>query len=461
MTTHPESRFTHGPLGPVYIRTALPIILVMSLNGMLSLADALFLGHFVGADALSAVTLIFPIHMGVIALSTLTSSGMSSLIARQLGARDFEGANTTFASAHALALTLCLSLIVVFVIAGAPFVRFAAHGADELGEMALTYLRIMILGSPLMFMLSLHGDGLRNEGRVALMAGLSVLVSLANIGFNWILISALKLGVAGSAYGTLLAQALAFALVIFYRLRAGSVLKLPTTLSADWRDHWGRILALGAPQSLNFIGLALNSMAIMLALQWSQTPHYAASVAAYGVITRITTFLYLPLLGLSQAMQTITGHNYGAGFYERSRASLRTALLSALVFSTLAQGVLTLFAEPIGALFVSDRAVIQEVARILPVMIALFCLNGPLVMVGMHYQAIGKAGYAALLLLIKPYALALPLVFLLMALMGEIGIWWSGPASNAGLLLITLYVLWKTAPPGFDVKHWITMKGGR
>ena len=75
MSEKPTNAFTEGPLGPIYARTALPIIFVMGMNGLLAVCDALFLGHFVGPEALAAVTLMFPLYMVVVALATLVSSG--------------------------------------------------------------------------------------------------------------------------------------------------------------------------------------------------------------------------------------------------------------------------------------------------------------------------------------------------------------------------------------------------
>lgn len=85
MSDIPNNQFLEAPLGLTYARTALPIIFVMGMNGLLAVADALFLGHYVGPDALAAVTLMFPIYMLIVALATLVSSGMSSLLARHLG----------------------------------------------------------------------------------------------------------------------------------------------------------------------------------------------------------------------------------------------------------------------------------------------------------------------------------------------------------------------------------------
>ena len=441
MTDTPSNTFTHGPIGTIYLKTALPIIFVMGMNGLLSVADALFLGIYVGPDALAAVTLMFPIYMLIVALSTLVANGMSSLLARSLGAGDLNGARATFAGAHGLAIGLGAVLIVLFALLGQPVTVLAAGGSETLAQMGLVYLRITVFFSPLLFVLSVNSDALRNEGRVGFMAAMSLLVSIANIGFNYVLIAIMDMGVAGSAYGTAAAQTLAFAIILAFRFLGDTSLRPATLLSHSVRGKWGRILALGAPQSLNFIGLALGSAAIIAALQWVDRSGYADTITAYGIITRVITFAFLPLLGLSFAMQTITGNNYGATLWHRSDASLRMALWVAFIYCAVVQVVVMSMPSRIVSAFVEDVAVIDEASRILPVMTSAFFLVGPLMMIATYFQAIGSASKAALLGLTKPYAFAIPLTFLLPVWFGEIGIWIAGPLAELMLLGLTAVVL--------------------
>ena len=441
MSDTPTNTFTDGPLGTIYLKTALPIIFVMGMNGLPSVADALFLGIYVGPDALAAVTLMCPIYMMIVARSTLVANGMSSLLARSLGAGDIDGARATFAGAHGLAVGLGAALIVLFLLLGQPVALLAAGGSESLAQMGLVYLRITVLFSPLLFVLSVNSDALRNEGRVGFMAAMSLLVSLANIGFNYVLIAILDMGVAGSAYGTATAQAFAFAVILAFRLFGETSLRPATLLSHSMCGKWGRILALGAPQSLNFIGLALGSAAIITALQWVGRPGYADTITAYGIITRVITFTFLPLLGLSFAMQTVTGNNYGAALWHRSDASLRMALWVAFIYCAVVQIVVMSMPSRIASAFVEDVAVIDEVSRILPVMASVFLLVGPLMMIATYFQAIGSASKAALLGRTKTYAFAIPLTFLLPVWFGEIGIWIAGPLAEVMLLGLTVVVL--------------------
>jgi Na+-driven multidrug efflux pump len=276
------------------------------------------------------------------------------------------------------------------------------------------------------------------------MAAMSLLVSLANIGFNYVLIALAGLGVAGSAYGTVMAQTLAFAIILAFRLRGRTELRP----SALWRygvlSGWRRILALGAPQSLNLVGISLGSAAIITALQMVASS-YEETVSAYGIITRIMTFTFLPLLGLSHALQSIVGNNYGAGLWHRSDHSLRLGMVVALVYCLTAEIVLIGFARPIGFVFVDDTVVADEVARIMPVMVAMYFAAGPVVMIATYFQAIGDAGRAAILGLAKPYAFAIPLTFLLSFAFGEPGIWLASPIAETLLLCTTAVLLAGTA----------------
>ncbi len=437
--------FTEGALGGIFLKTALPIIFVMGMNGLLTVADALFLGHYVGPDALAAVTLMFPAYMLIVALSTLVASGMSSVLARALGAQQFERAQAVFAGAHGLAIVISLCLIGLYFVFGTAAVLVAAGGSAALAEMGQTYLRISVLSSPLMFVLSVNSDALRNEGRVGLMAAMSLLVSVMNMLFNYMLIAQLHWGVAGSAYGTLFAQLLAIAILLAFRLRGQTALRPQALSQHPLSTAWREMLALGAPQSLSFVGLALGSATIIYALQMVQSPHYADTVSAYGIITRILTFVFLPLLGLSHAMQSITGNNFGAQLWHRSNSSLKLAMLVAFVYCLLAQLLLSHFAGFLGQLFVSQSAVVNEVARIMPVIVQVFCLAGPLMMIGGYFQATGDVGRAAILGLCKPFLFGIPLTLVMPRFIGEPGVWLASPVAELLLLLLTLLTLVITA----------------
>ncbi|MBN9669176.1 MATE family efflux transporter [Roseibium aggregatum] len=437
--------FTHGPLGPTLFKTALPVVFVMGMNGLLTVTDAVFLGLFAGPEALSSVTLMFPAYMLLVALATLVSNGMSSILARHLGGERICAAQAVFAGAHWLALSTGALVIALFWLFGRAITLAAANGSAGIADMSYAYLLITVCFSPLFFVLSVNADALRNEGRAPLMAGISLFVSVANIVFDYVLIGPLDFGVAGSAWATALAQMFAMALLLVFRKRGRTHLGFGALVRPPSARDWPRMLALGAPQSLSFIGIALGSTATFAMLQVTADGGYGTTVAAFGIVTRIMTFAYLPLLGLAQALQAMIGNNYGAKLWHRTDDTLRLGLTAAFLYCAGVQTALSLFAYPLGFLFAADSAVAGDVARILPTMVAMYFAMGPLFVVATYFQALGDARRAALLGLAKPYAFFLPLVAILPHLAGERGIWLASPLGEVLLLALTVAVLTVTA----------------
>jgi len=438
-----DNMFIKGSLPLVFLKTAAPIILMMLVNGSFSLVDAYFLGIFVGAEALTAVTSMFPAFMLIVALTTLVSSGFSSVMARQLGAGENAKALETFSQAMTLALLVCGLLIGLFLLGGSQFTSSVSNGSETLSQMSYTYISILIFFSPLGFILAINGDSLRCEGKIPFMAFISLVSVLLNGVFNYILIVKMNWGVAGSAYGTVLAQLTSIMAAFIYRRVKTNKLNIQVLSFSAGRKHWQEFLALGAPSSLSYVGLALSSAAILYNLQvWNQA-NYEVTVGAYGIITRIMAFIFLPLLGLSMAFQTITGNNVGARKSERANQSIKIALITSFIYCVILQSIILLFKNYFGHIFVSDTRVASEVARILPISTGGLFLLGPLMIISMFFQTIGDAKRASILGLTKTYCFALPLIFLLPFVFSEWGIWIAAPSTEVLGLLLTLYILYK------------------
>lgn len=437
--------YLSAPIGALFVRTALPMILVMLVNGLFTVVDAAFLGVYAGADALTAVTLTFPITMLMIALTTMSGAGMASLVARALGAGEKERAQAVFLSAHVLALCFWAALALLFTLGGKLAIDLAADHDANLAAQGWRFMAISIYGAPITFFLSLEGDALRSEGKAGLMAMLAVVATLLNIGFNYLLIGLMGYGPAGSAAGTLAAQALGLAVVLGLRLSG----RLPLTFvaPAGFRPlaPWGAIVRLGLPPALSFLGIAIGSAAIIANVQAWAGAHYADTIAAYGIITRILSFAFLPLLGLNLAAQSIAGNNYGAGLYHRSDRTAGVALAAALLYAVAIEAVLLLFPAAVGRLFVNNPAVIAEIARILPYAIMTYVIFAPMNVLSGYFQALGQAGMAGMLSLTKPYLLTVPLVIVLPFVLGETGIWLAGPAGDAIMVIVAALMLSRSA----------------
>jgi putative MATE family efflux protein len=440
-----ENIYLKGSLLTLFAKTASPIILIMLLNGLFTLVDAWFIGTWVGADALTGVTLMFPVYMLLVALSGLVSNGFSSIYARLLGAGKMSQAGALYGQALFLALVVCAVLIILFLLGGAELVAQMTKGSVALSTAGYSYISIMIFCSPLVFILSTNIDALRCEGLLRVMATISITSAFLNIGFDYLFVVEMGWGVAGSAWGTILAQACSLSAIVTYRLvgKSSPVFRV-ANIRFGWQ-HWGQLLALGAPTSLGYIGVSLSAGLTLYCLQLWSGDSYEATAGAFGIITRLMTFTFLPLLGLSMAFQTIAGNNFGAELWQRSDHSLRTALVVAVIYCVGVQTIFLASKSVIGLIFVDDMAIVNEISRILPLATFLLFLFGPLMMISTWFQAIGDAGRAALLGLSRTYMFALPLTFALPFLFGEPGIWYGGIVAEVLVLLLTIVVLRRQA----------------
>lgn len=443
MESHDQGNsFVDGALPTVFFKTALPIVIMMLVNGSFTLVDAYFLGEYVGAEALTAVTSVFPVFMLLVALSTLVSNGFASVMARLLGANEYEKGVEAYAQAITLSLIVCAILIVLFSLGGDALVMFVNNGSESLSQMSYIYIGLLIFFSPLNFILAINGDSLRSEGHVSFIALVSLCSVLFNGLFNYYLIVELQLGVAGSACGTVLAQAVSVLVIALFRRKQAGKLKVSVFMLSKERTHWSEFLALGAPSSLSYLGIALSSAAILFNLQIWSVSSYETTVGAYGIITRLMTFIFLPMLGISLAFQTIVGNNVGAKKLARANSSIKIALCFSLFYCVLLQSLMYVFKDSIGAVFVGDIGIQSEVARILPWTTLGLFLFGPMMILTMFFQAIGDAKRAGILGLAKIYLFALPLTFVLPYVFKEPGIWYSGPLAEflaLGLALLILY----------------------
>jgi len=433
--------YLHGSLGRVFARTAAPIVLFMTVSGLYTVVDALLLGRLAGPKALTAVTLMFPVMMLIVALQSMVSSGMASIVAREIGAGDIRAAEGTVNAANLLAAVVCGLLIVALIFVGGPLIRALSEGDPEIARMGLVFTAIMVVFSPMSFFLSIQGDALRSEGKVGTMAAVAIAVTLLNIVFNYILIGPFGLGVAGSAAGTVLAQTVAIAAVVWLRLSGRTRLPLYARGTGSLIANAREILALGAPPSLGLLGISLSSGLIIADIQIWSTADPAATVAAYGVVTRIMTFAFLPLLGVSMACQSIAGNNFGAGRGDRVKATLKIAFGVAVVYAAAFEMVFVLLARPVGGWFVDDIRVIDEVARVMPITTVTYVLSAPLMILGAYYQALGMAGSAAILNLVRTYVIGLPLLALLPFAAGEFGIWIAYPVGDLVMLAVVAALL--------------------
>jgi len=155
------------------------------------------------------------------------------------------------------------------------------------------------------------------------------------------------------------------------------------------------------------------------------------------------TFIFLPLLGLSMAFQTIIGNNVGGQKWDRANSCITIALTTSFVYSVTMQIIVWSVKDTFGDIFVDDAAIVSEVSRILPFTTMALFVFGPQLMITLFFQAIGDARRAAILGVVKTYCFILPLLFISPYIWGEWGIWYATPWAELLGVLLTLTILYR------------------
>jgi len=418
------------------VKLALPAVAGMAILGLYNLVDAIFVGRFVGKDAVAAIVLVYPVVLANQAISTVMGMGSMSLLSRALGRGDR-------ATIRRLAGNLMLTVVVLSGLLSAavfsaadPIVRFLG-GTAAIRAAGVRYLKVLSLGfifaalGPALNML-LRGEGRMKEAMLIASVGM-----LLNIGLDPLFIRVLGMNAAGAAAATVVSQ-LAYVIGGVLYLQLGrSAVKLKAGSIRFALDLMPSILGVGASAMAMLVMVAIQQIVVFKVLAaHGSNDHMALMAAAF----RVLLFALIPLTGAGQGLQPVVGINYGAGHYDRVVAAYRSFTLLA---TAMAASLWLLFMLAPGAIlswFFADREFVEWGCRYFRVFLSLFMLMGVNITSVIFFQALGRAGRAAILAISKQALLFIPLVLVLPLFMDAMGVWLAMPLAD-GLTLLPAVAL--------------------
>src|SRR5688572_21602257 len=324
-----------GPIVPTVLRLAAPNVLVMVVQASIGLVETYFIGK-PGTEALAGVALVFPVFMLMQMMSAgAMGGGISSAIARALGAGRREDADALVMHAFAIALALGLAFMLAVLAAGR-WMYGAMGGSGAVLDVALTYSNVVFAGSILVWVFNSLANVVRGTGNMAVpaivsCAGAAVVIPLSPcLIFGWGPFP--RLGVAGGALALLTFYVLGTAALVAYLWSGRSVVR-PSFRSTAFRwPLFREILRVGAVAALVTISTNLT-IAIATGYVGQFGP---AAIAGYGTGTRLEYLLIPIVFGLGAPLVAMVGTNLGAG--QRDRA-LRAAWFGAAIAAGLTEMV--------------------------------------------------------------------------------------------------------------------------
>lgn len=434
-----ENKMGTMPVGKLLFNMSLPMMVSMLVQALYNIVDSIFVAKL-SENALTAVSLAFPLQTLLIAVATGTGVGMNALLSKSLGEHDFKKANKIADNGIFLyVLSYIVFLILGFTVVK-PFYASQIGSADvEIMELGIDYLSTVMILSFGLFGQIFFERLLTSTGRTIFSMTSQLCGAITNIILDPILIFGLlgapKMGVTGAALATVIGQCVAGIIACVCNHKFNHEVSLNIK---GFRPDWtliGHIYAIGIPSIImQSIGSVMTYCMNRILIEFSST-----ATAVFGVYFKLQSFFFMPVFGLNNGITPIIAYNYGAKQRKRMLKTIKLSLIVAfcltfigfLSFEAIPQVLLDMFNASEDMLTIGVPAL-----RIIGIhyLIAWFCI-----VIGTVFQALGKAVFSMIVSIMRQLVVLIPAAYILAKLGGLHAVWWSFPIAEVISLLVTLF----------------------
>ena len=411
------------PVGKLLLSMALPMMMSFFIQALYNIVDSIFVAR-ISENALTAVSLAFPMQSVMNAIAVGTGVGMSALIPRAIGRSDREAADAVANTGIFLNLLYVAVFVILGIVLVRPFYQLQT-GVAEIVEGGIIYLRIVwILGLGVFFGVyfekMLTSTGYATFAMVSQASG-----AVFNIIFDPLLIFGLgpfpRMGIAGAATATVMGQILAALIALILNIRRNSWIRLSVGRVFRPSAHAAReIYRIGIP---SMVTIGLNSVTSFLVNQ-VLLGYSTTATAVYGIWLKLQNFCFMPAFGMNNGMIPILAYNYGTRAIGRVRATIRYALTTIMSLMLVLTVVLEMIPGVLLVLFDASENMMQIGTVALRILIVSLVFGGANIIIGSAMQALNHAGYTLLMNVIRNFVMPAGGVFLLSVLFGKLDLVW-------------------------------------
>lgn len=416
------------PINRLLITMSLPMIISMLVQALYNVIDSVFVAQL-GEKALAAVSLAFPVQNLMIAVAAGTGVGINALLSRNLGEKNFKGAN--LAARNGIFLGILSYLI--FAVFGLFFSHF--YFTTQVSDPVIIrygtdYLFVCTVFSFGIFLQVTFERLMQSTGRTFYNMITQGTGAILNIILDPIFIFGLfgvpKLGVMGAAIATVIGQIAAMILNYYYNKKKNIELDIRMKHFRPHGETIKTIYQVGVPSILmQSIGSVMTFGMNKICLMFSHT-----AVSVFGVYFRLQSFIFMPVFGLTNGLIPIVAYNYGAQNKKRITDSIRLAgfiavgimLVGLVIFQTLPKQLLGLFNASEGMLEIGVPA--------LRVISLSFLFAGYGIIVSSAFQALGNGVYSLIVSMARQLIVILPAAYILARFFGLSAMWFCFPLAE-------------------------------
>ena len=435
-----ENKMGVVPENKLLLSMSLPMMVSMLVQALYNIVDSVFVSK-ISENALTAVSLAFPVQSFMIAISVGTAVGVNALLSKSLGEKDYRKAQKVSDNAVFLAAVCYLLFVLVGIFAVAPFYLTQTKNAEILG-FGKQYLTIICIGSVGIFFQTMFERLLQSTGKTFYTMITQGTGAIINIILDPILIFGVgffpKLGVAGAAVATIIGQIVAAILAIFFNAKHNEYITIKVKDIRPQAQIIKQIYAVGAP---SIVVQAIGSVMVygmnLILIAFTST-----ATAVFGVYFKLQSFVFMPVFGLNNGMVPIISYNYGAGNKSRVIKIIKLSIAYAVGIMLLGFVLMQIIPDIMLLMFDASETMLAIGVPALRIISVSFLFSGFCIVCGSVFQALGNGVYSMLVSVTRQLIVLLPVAYLL-ARLGEVNyVWWAFPIAEIfSLMLSSIFLI--------------------
>ncbi len=434
-----ENKMGVMPVNQLLISMSLPMMLSMLVQALYNIVDSVFVSR-INENALTAVSLAFPIQTLMIALGAGTGVGINALLSKSLGEKDFEKANKSAINGVFLALVSYLVFLLVGIFVTGPFYLSQTKDAQIL-EYGKQYLSIVCCCSFGMYMQFVFERLLQSTGKTFYTMITQGTGAIINIILDPIFIFGYfgvpRMGVAGAALATVIGQIVAGVIAMIINIKKNTEISLQFRGFRPDARIIMQIYQVGIPSIImQAIGSVMTYGMNKILLAFTST-----AAAVFGVYFKLQSFIFMPVFGLNNGMVPIVAYNYGAGKKHRLTRTIKLSVVYAVVLMLIGFMVFQIFPAPLFALFEASETMLAIGIPALRIISISFLMAGVSIVCSSVFQALGNGVYSMIISMARQLLVLLPVAYLL-SLTGNVTyVWWAFPIAEIVSVLMSLFFM--------------------
>jgi len=424
------------PVNKLLVTMSLPMVISMIVQALYNIVDSIFVSRL-SEDALTAVSMAFPMQNLMISVAVGTGVGINAMLSRALGEKKFEAANKTAENGIFIEVLGYVLFLLIGIFVTKPFF-LAQAGAGDIANMGIEYTRICLLMSFGIFMQIGFERILQSTGRTIFTMITQSTGAIINIILDPILIFGLfgmpKMGVAGAAIATVTGQICAAILAITFNLTKNPDVHISFKGFKPQIIFVKNILSVGIPSIImSSVGSAMTFGMNKILITFSST-----AVAVFGVYFKLNSFVFMPVFGLNNGMVPIVSYNYGAQNKKRLTKTIKLAIMYAVCIMFIGIMLFQFIPDVLLRLFDASDHMLEIGIPALRVISLSFAFAGICIVISSSLQALGHGFLSMMISITRQLIILLPSAYILAKFGGIHAVWWSFNIAEIASLTLSL-----------------------